>query len=335
MSNYNDNDDKPIDLEAFMKKIIGSSRKKRPSGGGEGPDNLPLGKMIAGAIVAVVLLWAISGIYIVQPAERAAILRFGKYVRTVTPGPHWYPRFIEKKIVVNVNQVNTISFSQLMLTQNENIVYVSFIVQYQIGNLRNYLFNVVNPVNSLQQILESAVRQEIGHAQLDKILTTGRAEVSAGIMKTMEQLIDRYKLGINLKDVTMQPATAPSEVKAAFDDVIKAREDKERFANEATSYANKKVPIARGQAARIQQEANAYKEQIIYRSKGDTAKFLALEPIYKQNPTITANRMYFTTMERVLGNSHLYVVDSGNGSHNLFYLPLDKLLAQQSKGAQS
>ncbi|MEM9243534.1 MAG: FtsH protease activity modulator HflK [Pseudomonadota bacterium] len=316
-----------FDVKRWLRQNLPWLFKQRNNGSPEsGDEQTPIALLASLIIAFLAIVWAASGIYIVQPAEQGVVLRFGRYVRTVNPGFHWYPRFIEKAIVVNVDQVNTVDLSQLMLTQEENIVSVSFVVQFKIGNLQQYLFNVVNPVNSLQQILDSAVRQEIGQSKLDQILTTGRAQISNKILKTMNQLIERYQLGIVIRDVTMQPATAPEAVKVAFDDVIKAREDRARFENEAQNYANSILPNARGQAMRIMQEANAYKERVVLQANGDVAKFLALLPIYNQAPKTTMQRMYLTTMAGVFKNSDLYVIDGGKGNQNLFYVPLDKAI---------
>ena len=310
----------PPDLDALFGKILRFGKKKSPSGTGGGSDGGSFWLLGIGIVIIVLILWALSGIYIVQPAEEGVILRFGKYLKTVEAGPHWFPRFIDQKYVLNVDQVNTVDLSQLMLTEKENIVDVSFIVQYQIGDIKQYLFNVVNPVDSLQQIVDSAVRQVIGHSQLDEILTTGRAKISDQVRQLIEKLVKRYKVGIVIRDVTMQPAKAPEAVKDAFDDVIKAREDQQRYINEAQSYANDITPRAQGTAARVGQEAKAYKQQVVLNAQGSIARFAALNAVYDKAPEVTSKRMYYDTLQSVLQNSRVYLVD-GKGATNMFLMP--------------
>ncbi|PCI39534.1 MAG: FtsH protease activity modulator HflK [Thiotrichales bacterium] len=322
----------PPDLDEIFKKLGNILRgEKKPSGNsnqtsskkssGNG-QNVKYWPFALGGTILVIAMWALSGIFIVQPAEHGIILRFGKYSRTVDSGIHWYPRIIETKYVQNVDRVKATSLSTLMLTSGENIVSVAFVVQYKIGNLKNYLFNVINPEKSLKQIVDSAVRQVIGHSQLNQILTKGRAKVRDGVRKEIEILVNRYKLGLTITDVAMQPATAPDAVKSAFDDVIKAREDKVRIENEATSYANRKVPIAQGMAVRILQEAEAQKDKLVLEAKGGIAGFNALLPIYNKHPEATGTRMYLDTISNAMKRSRLVLVDTGKNNHNMFYVPL-------------
>lgn len=317
--NQSNKEEGPPDLEGLLKKVFGGG-SKRGGQGESGRRKSGFGFSWVFIVIGIVIIWALSGIYIVSPPEQGIVLRFGKYLKTVEPGPHWYPRFIDQKYVVNVDQVNTVDLEQLMLTENENIVDVSFVVQYKIGNLKDFLLNVVDPVNSLKQSVDSAVRQVIGHSELDKILTTGRAQISDQVRQELNGLINRYQLGIVIRDVTMQPAKAPEEVKAAFDDVIKAREDKARYDNEAQGYVNQIVPVAQGHAARIEKEAKAYQQQVVFNAKGKTAEFLALASVYAKAPVVTSLRMYYSTLQNALSHSKLYVVDSGKG--NLFMVPL-------------
>lgn len=316
----------PPDIEQLFKKLFGKSGSKSSGGKPAEP-----GKMFGFAfwmiLIVLAVIWALSGIFIVQPAERAAILRFGKYIGTVQPGPHWIPRFIDQRYVINVDQIMTMNLKDTMLTSQENIVDVDFAVQYRIGNLEEYLFNVVNPQNSLRQIVDSAIRQVIGTSRLDNILTIGRAKIAEEVRQQITFLVNRYKLGLVITDVAMQPAKAPDPVKDAFDDVIKAREDNQRIQNEAEAYANKIVPVAEGRASRIMQAATAYRQQVVLKAKGDVAQFDALLPIYDQAPGVTSDRMYLNTMQEVLRNSHVTLIDSSKGN-NVFYIPLDKNAVQ-------
>ena len=322
--------DGPPDLDEMFKKMVGGIKKKsgpKDTRSGSGGDNasLPKGGFwgIIGLIVLILaVIWALSGIYLVQPAEQGVVLRFGKYQSTVGPGAHWYPRFIDTKYIVNTDAVRSLELNELMLTSGENIVSVQFAVQYRIGSLKDYLFNVLNPEDSLKQIIDSAVRQVIGTSKLDDILTIGRQKVTQEIKVQIDALVKKYQNGIQIVDVKMQPAQAPEQVKAAFDDVIKAREDNQRLQNEATSYANKVIPVADGRAKRIMQQANAYKQTVIYQAQGATAQFEALIPQYQMAPKVTKERMYIDAMQNVLTHSKVVLVDTGNNSHNLLYLPI-------------
>lgn len=273
------------------------------------------------------ILWALSGIFIVDPAEQAVILRFGKYAETVGPGPHWIPRFISSKIVMNVDRVLDYSYSAQMLTSDENLVSVSLAVQYRINDLSEYLFNVANPEESLQQATSSALRQVVGTTTLDQIITEGREVWGGRVQETLTKTLESYKTGILIVNVSPQPARAPESVQDAFDDAIKAQEDEKRFKEQAYAYAAKVVPIAEGKASRIQQEAEAYSKQVVLRAQGEVAEFLALLPQYNAAPQVTAKRMYLEAMQKVMNKSSTIIVDSKAG--NLLYLPLDKLLGNQ------
>jgi membrane protease subunit HflK len=311
----------PPDIEEMIKKFFGGKKKQSSGGSGSGNGDLSKLKFLIPIVVVIAgIIWGLSGIFIVQPAEQAAVLRFGKYVKTVNPGMHWYPRIIESVIKVNVDEVNTIKLNKEMLTSRENIVHVAFTAQFHVGNVENYLFNVVDPVNTLTQSLDSAVRQSIGQNQLDRILTTGRAQITEEVRQELETLLKSYNSGIAINEVVMQPAQAPDAVKSAFDDVIKAREDREKMQNIAESYANRVVPIASGQAQRLLDEAGAYKQQVELQSIGNVARFDSLLPVYKEEPSIVRSQLYFDTMQSVLRDSKVFLVD-GDGANNLFYWP--------------
>lgn len=319
----------PPDLDEALKKLQQKLRQILGIKPSQGKLNRSRGKnflsinlgIIAAALFA---LWILSGIFIVGPAERAVILRFGKYADTVGPGPHWLARFIETKYVVDVEKVSTFSYTAEMLNKDENIVSVSVAVQYRISNLRDYLFNVVNPIESLQQATASSLRQVIGHTTLDEILTVGREKVRQEVFDLLQQVLVNYSTGIVITDVTMLPAKAPEEVKSAFDDAIKAQEDEQRFINQAYGYTASVEPIARGKAQRIVQEAKAYKEKVILQAKGDASRFLAMLAEYQQSPEVTRERLYIDALQSVLSQSSKILLDT-NGSNNVLYLPLDKM----------
>ncbi|HVT63502.1 MAG TPA: FtsH protease activity modulator HflK, partial [Legionellaceae bacterium] len=275
----------------------------------------------------VVVLWALSGIFIIDPAEQAAILRFGKYVRTVGPGPHWIPRFIESKMVLNVDRVSDYSYSAQMLTKDENLVSVSVAVQYRIGDLEDYLFNVADVEESLHQATSSALRQVVGTTTLDQLITEGRDAWGSNVQDSLVKILARYQTGISIVNVSPQPARAPENVQDAFDDAIKAQEDEKRFKEQARAYAARVIPIAEGNAKRIMEEANAYAQQIVLKATGETAGFLQLLPEYERNSFILQERMYLDTMEHILQKTTKIIVDGK--SNALLYLPLDKLMSNQ------
>ena len=330
----------PPDLEEMIKKFFGK-KKKDSSGTGDsesiyaknagknGSSNnnsnnvtpmfeKPPVKKIFSIVIVIVAVWVAFGFYVVQPAEQVAITRLGKFSKMVEPGLHWYPMGIDKIYKENVQELKTTSLKRDMLTSEENIVHISFTVQYRISNLEDYLFANADPTNLLQQALESAVRQVVGENKLEQILTTNRAVITQQVKEEMEGLLKTYKTGIYVSEVIMQPAQAPDAVKSAFDDVIKAREDREREQNDAQSYANRVVPIAEGKAQRILDQANAYKQKIVLEAQGEIAQFDQLLPIYKKNPDIVTNQMYFDTISKVLQHNKIFLID-GDGAKNIFY----------------
>ncbi|WP_131778918.1 FtsH protease activity modulator HflK [Legionella bozemanae] len=322
----------PPDLDEALKRVH-DKLKKLFGGGSAKTSNEPSKKSNGGLMTLVVILvafilWVLSGIFIVDPAEQAVILRFGKYVETVGSGPHWIPRIISSKIIMNVDRVLDYSYSGQMLTSDENLVSVSLAVQYRIGDLEDYLFNVANPEESLQQATSSSLRQVVGTTTLDQMITEGREVWGNKVQDTLIKTLDLYKTGILIVNVSPQPARAPESVQDAFDDAIKAQEDEKRFKEQAYAYAAKVVPIAEGRASRIQQEAEAYSKQVVLNAQGQVAEFLALLPQYTAAPIVTAERMYLETMQHVLSQSSKIIVDSKSG--NLLYLPLDKWFEKSS-----
>ncbi|MDF1757796.1 MAG: FtsH protease activity modulator HflK [Legionellaceae bacterium] len=324
----------PPDLDEALKKFQTMLRKKFiniPSGKSKGPGDGDSGGgfLIGLVLIVAVILWALSGIFIIDPAEEAVVLRFGKYVKTVGPGPHWIPRFISSKSAYNVSRVADYSYSGQMLTRDENLVSVSVAVQYRIGDLREYLFNVADPEESLRQATSSALRQVVGTTTLDQLITEGRDAWGNSMQDSLVKILDSYKVGIIIVNVSPQPARAPENVQDAFDDAIKAQEDEKRFKEQARAYAARVVPIAEGNAKRIYEEAKAYSSQVILRAKGETAEFLALLPEYNKAPYVMQQRMYLDTMQTVLSSSTKVVVDGKSG--NMLYLPLDKIIGGQQQ----
>lgn len=326
--------DQPPDLDEALKRFQERLKKAVFGDNGNGPTvNNNSGKGLLAALIAliIVVLWALSGIFIVDPAEQAVILRFGKYVETVGPGPHWIPRIISSKIVQNVERISHYSYSAQMLTKDENLVLVSLVVQYRIGDLEDYLFNVADPIESLQQTTSSALRQVVGTTTLDQIITEGREAWGSNVQDVLVKTLKKYNTGIVIVNVAPQPARAPETVQEAFDDAIKAAEDEKRFKGQALAYKAKVVPMAEGNAKRITEEAQAHAKQVVLKAKGDVAEFLALLPEYIRAPAVTAERMYLESMQRVMAQSTKIIVDSK--TNNLLYLPLDKLISTGSKQA--
>lgn len=338
----------PPDLEAALRKLRQQflqilKNKGQPSnnpqqnGGGNDDDgsSLKFGRTgIISVAVVIVVLWFLWGIFIVGPAEQAVVLRLGKYTETVGPGPHWLPQLIDTAYVVNEQKISTYSYDSEMLTKDENIVSVAVAVQYRIADARQYLFNVVNPDESLRQATASALRQVIGHTTLTDVITSGRERVRQEVQDQVTKILARYNTGLLVTDVAMQPAKAPDEVKEAFDDAIKAQEDEQRYENQAQAYAMQVEPIAKGQVQRLLADAHAYQQQVVLRAKAEVAPFLAVLPLYQKAPAVTRERLYLETIESVLTDSSKVLVDTPGGN-NMFYLPLDKLIPITSPSKES
>ena len=298
------------------------------------------------ALVIVAGIWISSGLYVVEQGEQGVELRFGEYTRTTDAGLRWhFPVPIEEVLIVNVQKVNTVEVGYrvsernrtltpvtreaLMLTADENIIDIQFAVQYDIKDPKDLLFNVSDPMHLVvRQATESAVREIVGGNTMDFAITAGRAAIAQDTRVLLQEILDRYKTGLNVRAVEMQNAQPPAEVKAAFDDAVKAREDEERIKNEAEAYANDVIPRARGQAARIIQEAQAYKESIVARAQGEASRFEQIYAEYRKAPEITRDRLYLESIEAVLNNSTKLIIDQ-DSSNNIIYLPLDQLMQRR------
>ncbi|EGV16953.1 FtsH protease activity modulator HflK [Thiocapsa marina] len=334
-------DQGPPDLDEVVRKLqerlgglFGGNKPSGGSSGGGGGFNLPGGDFSSravGIIVGILLIiWLATGIYIVEPAERGVVTRFGAYVDTTGPGPHWHvPWPFETVTKVNVDEISTFSHSASMLTQDENIVDVELTVQSRIQDAADYLFQVADPDQTLRDATVTVVRVTVGGSKLDFVMTEGRGAVAVTIQERVQALMDQYQTGLLVTSVNMQPAKPPEQVKAAFDDAIKAREDKERLENQAEAYANEVLPQARGEAARIIADARAYRDQVVARSEGETARFTAILTEYLMAPEVTRQRLYLETMEQVLGDSNKVIIDVENGGDSLLYLPIDQLIKQR------
>lgn len=329
------NQDGPPDLDEVFKKLNekvtslfggkgGKSGGSSPAGGSKG-----FGFLAAIALV----LWGFSGIYIVDEGREGVVLRLGAFERITGPGPHWYPRFIEKVEVVDVERVRSLNigattYESLMLTHDENIVDIQFAVQYKVSNAKDYVFNVRDPDTTLRQVTETAMREVVGKNDMDFVIKDGRVQVATRTKDLMQEILNGYKAGLVVTNLNMQNAQPPEQVQHAFNDAIKAREDKERLVNEAEAYSNDVLPKARGKAARMGQEAVAYRDEIIAKATGETQRFLKVLTQYKKAPVVTRERLYLESMESVLSNSSKVMVDVKKGN-SLMYLPLDRLQSRQ------
>lgn len=314
----------PPDLEDIFRKL---SKKLGGLGAGKPGDNTPRGGSgkLAGIVAAVaVVVWAASGFYTIKEAERGVVTRFGKFSHLVEPGLNWKPTFVDQVRAVNVEAVRELAASGVMLTSDENVVRVEMNVQYRVTDPERYLFAVANADDSLRQATDSALRGVIGRSTMDRILTEGRTVVRSDTQREIDETIRPYNMGITLLDVNFQAARPPEEVKAAFDDAIAARENREQYVREAEAYANEVQPRANGQAQRILEEGRAYKERTVLEAQGEVARFAKILPEYKAAPAITKERLYIESMERVLSHTRKVLVnDRGN---SLMVLPLEQLM---------
>lgn len=334
------NENGPPDLD----EVIRSFQEKLGGlfGGGSGGSSNGSSSMkgLGFLVIAGLVLWAFSGFYIVDEGTRGVETRFGKYLRTTEPGWAWHiPSPIEKKQIVDVQNVQVLEVGYrsggrqgagsvpreaLMLTKDENIVDIRLAVQYQVKDAKDYVFKLLNPKATLKQVTESAERGVIGHSTMDFVLTEGRSEIVAEIRAEIQKVMDSYESGILITTVNLQDAQPPEQVQGAFEDAIKAREDEQRYINEAQAYSNEVIPVARGSASRKVQEAEAYKEKAIAQATGEVSRFSQLLVEYKKAPQVTRQRMYLESMEQVLSKTSTVMVDV-KGGNNLLYLPLDKL----------
>lgn len=320
---------------------------RRRGGGGEEPPRPPSAARFGGGLallIGVILaVWLASGFYIVIEGQRGVVLTFGKYSDTTGPGLHWrFPWPIESTEIVNLAQVRTIEIGyrnnvsnkvlkeSLMLTDDENIVDLEFAVQYIVDDSKAYLFNNQHPNEIAKEVAETAMREVIGKSKMDAILYESREEIAIKARQLMQQILNHYKTGIEVSQVTIQAAQPPEQVQAAFDDAVKAGQDRERQKNEGEAYANNVVPRARGTSARLLQEAQGYEQKVVANAQGDAARFEEVLAAYAKAPAITRERIYLDTIQQVLSSNAKIMMDY-KGSGNMLYLPLDKLL--QNKGA--
>ena len=318
----------PPDLDEALKKLqqkFAGMFGGASSGGGTPSKGMSIAFLaVIGAGVLVV--WSLMGFYQVDQQERAVVLRFGKYLETVQPGLQWNPPLVDEVIKVNTTKVRSASFREIMLTQDENIVEVNLSVQYTIADPGFFVLRVRDPERSLQHATQSALRAVVGSTGMDMVLTEGRAQIAVEVDALLQQLLDKYETGIDVSKVNVDDSQPPGQVQAAFDDVIKAREDEERVKNEAQAYANGIIPEARGHAQRQMEEANAYKAEVLANAEGQADRFNKLLAEYNKAPEVTRERLYLDAVQNVYSNTTKVMVDV-EGGNNMMYLPLDKLAA--------
>lgn len=307
-------------LQAKLGGLFGGGGAKTGSGGKSGMGG------IFGILLILLGLWLAYEIpYRITEGERGVVLRFGKFSRIAMPGLNFrLPRPIEQVITVDVEQVREVADRARMLTEDENIVDIDLAVQYKVKDAENFVFRVRDPELTLRQAAESAVREVVGSNTMDFTITGGRQEIAANTEIVLQDILDLYQTGLEVTAVNLQDARPPQEVKEAFDDAVKAREDKERYENEAEAYSNGLIPETRGAAARQIQEAEGYKATVIARAQGEAERFTLLLAEYRRAPAVTRERLYLETMESVLGRTGKVVVDV-KGGNNIMYLPLDRM----------
>ena len=283
------------------------------------------------AVVAAIALaaWGISGFYTVKEAEQAVVLRFGEFNRIVGSGLKWRPTFVENHRLIDVNNVKSLPSRGSMLTKDENLVEVELVVQYRVTDPRAYLFNAVNPEDSLSQSLDSALRYVVGHSTMDDVLTSGRSKMRLDVWNELDRIIKPYAIGLEVREIAIQDVRPPAQVRASFDDAVAAREDEERLKQEAEAYAAEREPRARGQAKRMLEESEAYRERVILEARGEVARFEKLLPEFKQAPQVTRDRLYLEAMEQVLSGSRTVIVDQSGSNQGVYVLPLDKLTGER------
>ena len=351
------NNDGPPDLDELfvdLRKKIDNVFKIKPntsnngsngsSGNSKQPINSGSNSIPTGTIILVVfLIWMATGFYIVDQGSRGVVLRFGKNTEITQPGPRWHiPYPVETVEVVNQEQVRTNEVGyrssgaggtsqelreSLMLTGDENIIDLQFAVQYNLKSVQDYLFNNRSVENSVRGAAETAIREVVGKSKMDYVLYEGREEIAIKTKSLMQDILDRYRSGINITSVTMQNAQPPEQVQAAFDDAVKAKQDLERQKNEGQAYANDIIPKARGTASRLIAESNGYKAAIENEAKGNASRFDQILTEYTRAPEVTRNRLFLETQEQIMSSVSKVIVDQ-KGSNSLLYLPLDKLINQ-------
>lgn len=334
----------PADLDTIVRDLQkklsgffgGRGRRGGNRGGSEGGPTPNVGAgLIAFAAVVAMGIWSLTGFYIVDEAERGVVLRFGKYSTITMPGLRWHlPYPIEAVETINTNEVAAWPYQGRMLTADENIIEINLEVQYIRRDPEAFLFSMVNPEDTMRDVTASAIREIVGKNELEYILGDGRLDIADQAKTLIQTTLDYYNSGIEVVLLPMDEAQYPPEVQASVQDVVKAREDRERAIADANTYRSQILPTAEGQAVRIVEDAVGYRERVIADAEGETSRFLQILTEYQVAPAVTRERIYIETLEDVLANATKVLVDT-EGGNNLLYLPLDQLIQQRNDGAGS
>lgn len=332
------NNDGPPDLDEAFKKLQeklnglfgggSGGRGANTSGGGS------FGGILVVLIVVALVIYGVAGIYQVDAKERAVVLQFGAFKEIKDSGLRWNAPILTKVFKVNVTTESQYPSRGLMLTQDESIVELPLTVQYNVADVKAYVLNVKDPEVSLRHATDSAIRHVIGSSELNQVLSEGRQKIAGEVKHRLQTYLDIYGTGILVRDVNIQEGRPPEEVRAAFDDVIKAKEDEERLKNEAQAYSNAVIPEARGRAQRMIEEAEAHRAEVVARAEGESDRFEKLLEEYKRSPAVTRERLYIETLERVMGSASKVMVDV-KGGNNMLYLPLDRMVQPQGNPAST
>jgi modulator of FtsH protease HflK len=354
----------PPDIDKFISDLFNKVRASFHMGGKRPPVDWQPSSVewgVGAGLIAIVIfvVWLLSGLYIVNPAEEAVVLRFGKFNDTNGPGLHWMARFIDTKYLVDVQKINSFALQGNFLTKSaeqgdlpnqyvqaddkksngdaaastdksKNLVDVEMTVQYHVLDPRAFLFNVVNPDNTIQEVAAGALSDVVGKMKLDDVLTSGRELLSSAVFERTKQVLGNYHAGLEVTAVTLRKVQAPEQVQAAFNDVNRADQDKATTIQQAQAYASKVVPLALGFAARTMADASAYQQQTVLLAQAQVARYQAVYSVYKSAPELTRQRIYIETMQELFSHNSKILVDANNGN-NLLYLPIDKIM--QAKNA--
>jgi membrane protease subunit HflK len=328
------------DFNARLNRLFGQKGPGGPGGDGAGGDMKGAGSIAAIVAIIALLIWLASGSFIVQEGQKAVVTTFGSLSHTAGSGFNWrWPYPIQSHEVVNVSQVRNVEVGYrgsvrskqpreaLMLTDDQNIIDIQFAVQYTLKDPVSWLYNNREPEDNIRQVAETAMREIVGRSKMDFVLYEGREKVAKDVHALMQQILDKYASGAQINNVSMQAVQPPEQVQGAFDDALKAGQDRQRATNEGQAYANTVIPEARGKAIRLMQEAEAYRSMVTENATGNASRFTQVVTEYAKAPAVTRDRMYLDTMQQVFTSTSKVMVDAKSGS-NLLYLPLDKLVAQ-------
>ncbi len=329
------------DFNQRLNRLFGGKGGRGGDGGG-GMMGDGRGASISAGVVALVVffLWLVSGFFIIQEGQTGVVMTFGKYSHSAQPGFNWrWPYPIQTHETVNLSQVRTVEVGyrsnirnklareSLMLTDDENIIDIQFAVQYRLKDAAEWIFSNRDQEETVKQVAETAIREIVGKSKMDFVLYEGREKVAFDTSALMQQILDRYKIGVLVTNVTMQAVQPPEQVQAAFDDAVKAGQDRERQKNEGQAYANDVVPKARGAASRLQQESEGYRARVVANAEGEAARFSKILTEYQRAPAVTRDRLYIEAMQQIFASTTKIMVDT-KSNNSMIYLPLDKLIAQ-------